>query len=210
MYVLFDVQCEFCEVYLKHNISLDIMLDSITTLLQAVQLDCAMSADIPIPVVVWGSSHTTRRRGFPQSLEEKLSTIKSFCLKQVYGFGGAKMSYELKYEVLEEIKKIEHHTQLHILILSSNNLRRYEGIPVKEVVNMYRELVDYIKKSTEKKIIFVLAGIIPSPENGATQKRFTSFDLMLKNYCMQNQDVYFFDSCKVFSYNGKIEGSFFC
>ena len=58
------------------------------------------------------------------------------------------MSYGLKYEVLEEIKKIEHRTQLHILILSSNNLRRYEGIPVKEVVNMYRELVDYIKKSS--------------------------------------------------------------
>ena len=67
------------------------MLDSITTLLQALQLDCAMY--VPIPVVVWGSSHTTRRRGFPQSIEEKLSTIKSFCLKQVYGFGGAKMSY---------------------------------------------------------------------------------------------------------------------
>ena len=26
---------------------------------------------------------------------------------------------------------------------------------------------------------------------------------------MQSQDVYFFDSCKVFSYNGKFEGSFF-
>ena len=72
----------------------------------------------------------------------------------MYGFGEAKMSYELKYKVLEDVKKIEHHTQLHRLILSSNNLRRYEGIPVKEVVNMYRELVDYIKKSTEKKIIF--------------------------------------------------------
>ena len=119
------------------------------------------------------------------------------------------MSYDLKYEVLEDVKRIEHHTQLHILILSSNNLRRYEGIPVKEVVNMYRELVDYIKKSTEKKIIFVLERIIPSPENGATQKRFTSFDLMLKNCCMRSQDVYFFDSCKVFSYKEKIDGSFF-
>ena len=68
--LLLDVQCEFCEIYLIHNISLDIMLDSLTTLLQVVQLDCAMSADVPIPVVVWGSSHTTRRRGFPQSLEE--------------------------------------------------------------------------------------------------------------------------------------------
>ena len=119
------------------------------------------------------------------------------------------MSLDIADEINIEIKKIQSPTQLHLVILSGNNLRHGDKCTAESVVKFYHKVTGLIQKHATKDIKLVYAGIIPSPLGGKIQKQFIAFDQLLQAHCCQNKNTHFFNSDKVFSFSGTTERSFY-
>lgn len=147
-------------------------------------------------LIVWGSSHVHDRHHFPHLFETEFKNQRRFLSPIVYAKPGGRMDQEFVNRIIQDIEENSPNPQIHVVILSSNNLRRPSFYTPENVVELYSQLVGKVTQTTN--VRFILSGIVPSPcTEPFSKERFRKFDALLKDLCLQNERTcFYFDSPK--------------
>lgn len=159
---------------------------------------------------IYGSSHCSPHHGFTQHFLDQMKDSKKFEEPAIFFKGGARMTSSIVEFIQKNISDSENSDDLHlhVVIMSSNNLRHGQNSP-EEVIVHYKSLLRYIEKFPKQR--FVFSGIIPSPLTDEFSKtNFVTFNSLLNDICKNSEgNASYFNAPKLFTNHGQIKHQYF-
>ena len=105
---------------------------------------------------VWGSSHCTNYRNFPDEFEAKLVHQRRY-LKPIYqAKGGQKIDNHLTNKIVRTIHANKSRSTVHLIILGDNNLRA--GHSIRQVIYHFEQIIQAINENNDSYLI--ISGLI--------------------------------------------------
>ena len=105
---------------------------------------------------VWGSSHCTNYRNFPNEFEAQLIHQRRYLRPIIHAKGGQKLDSQITSKIINTIQANQNKPSVHLIILGDNNLRADQTI--KQVLQQFELIIHEINQNRNSYLI--ISGLI--------------------------------------------------